>query len=176
MAATVARIAAGFKKRVRYDTMALIGLVGGAGLRTSEAANVRPRDISTERGYLIVDVVDGTRPRAVPVDAQWAPLLNPALEERDFNEVLLLPSIRAASARAAKVRALCNVDADSPAVAKLRDTWVINQLSRVPLGVLTHVAGFTSLTSLSTRYAAFTTPANDDAATQFYDAMVGAQR
>lgn len=163
-------------ERVRHDTMALIGLVGGAGLRTSEAANLRPRDISSQRGHIVIDVIDGTRPRTVPLNRQWAPLLTPILQDRNFDGFTLLPSIQAPGARPSKVSGLCNIDADSPALAKLRDTWVIDHLARIPLGVLTHVAGFTSLSSLSTRYAQFTSAVDDAACAPFYDVMAGEQR
>lgn len=110
------------------------------------------------------------------MSAAWAPLLNPAMQERAPDEYLVLPNVRSPKARMPIARQLCNVDDDSPALAKLRDTWVIDQLTRVPVGILTHVAGFGNLTSLSTRYGTFISTADDSASAPYYDTMVGEER
>jgi integrase len=163
----------------RDNTMLLLALIGGAGLRTSEAVAVRVRDlhIDADTVTVTVTVTGGSRPRTLPLIHEWAALAAAADHKaRPDDQYLVLPQVNGPANRRDRAGFLCAGSGDNPNLAKLRDTWVITMLDRLPTSVLVHAAGYTSTSSLHTRYGQFAIHADDIDAAAFHHVMVEAQR
>ncbi|NQX22726.1 hypothetical protein HQQ79_02935 [Curtobacterium sp. VKM Ac-2852] len=160
----------------RHDTMGLVSLVAGAGLRTSEAVMVRPRDITTQNDITMVDIAHGSRPRRLAIKTGWAAFAVEVLRDRKDHDYLILPMARSVRSREGLARTLCTGTGESPSLAKLRDTWVISMLDQLPLNVLVQAAGYTSMFSLTTRYQQFVDVAEDHLSATYLNVMAEVQR
>lgn len=158
--------------------MLLLALIGGAGLRLTEAVTVRKRDLHVEPGAVTVTVTNGVRPRQVPLIADWAGLAIDAYQPQPVDAFLFLPRVKHHSDRREGARRLGigSTASDSPNYSKLRDTWVITMLDRLPLTAAIHAAGYASGSSLHSRYGQFTGARTIDLVTEHRARMVEVQR
>ncbi len=158
--------------------MLLLALIGGAGLRLAEAVTVRHGDLRLEPDAATVTVTSGVRPRQLPLISDWAALAITAYEQRPADTFLLLPRVKGHGDRRNGARRL-GVSAstsDNPSFSKLRDTWVVTMLDRLPLSAAIHAAGYISGSSLHSRYAQFTGAKTVDLIAEHRPQMTGVQR
>ncbi|KQQ28662.1 hypothetical protein ASF54_08435 [Frondihabitans sp. Leaf304] len=136
----------------RLDAMTAVALAGGAGLRSVEISRVRTSDISISTDTVFVDVT-GKMPRRIAMREEWTPGFLRAFQRRTNEPYVVKPHIvTAQSRRQLTAEVLRNKNVDR---AKLRDTWVVDMLDRLPIRVICHIAGYSSLTALLARYEAF---------------------
>lgn len=131
----------------RRDAWALIGFGGGAGLRGVELAELRGRDITSVDGGFLVDV-PGKYPRTIPVRRGWERPVELALDSVQPDEFVILRHVK----ESLRLRYISNfgrrLKNQSPRIARLRVTWIVELIDVLPLGSLVHVAGFDSAASL----------------------------
>lgn len=134
----------------RQNASALLGLAGGAGLRSEEIVDVRIGDLELEGERLFVNVT-GPRSRRVPVTHPWnRTLLRSVRGRTDPNDVVF----RGFRLNEYPPRAIQTFLTDHPGrtratVSSLRCTWVVAHLNNhVPTAALITIAGFTSAASL----------------------------
>lgn len=162
----------------RADAMLLIALIGGAGLRLTEAVTVRHGDLHVEPDAVAVTVTSGIRPRRVPLITDWAALAIDAHKPQPDEVFLFLPQVKHHSDRRDGARRLGvgSAAADNPNYSKLRDTWVVTMLDRLPISAAIHAAGYPSGSSLHSRYGRFTGAKTIDLITEHRTEMVETQR
>lgn len=134
-----------------------VALCGGAGLRSGEAAAVRPVDVSRvelEDGSWtwLVDV-GGEYPRRVPVMVAFRDLLTAALrrhgERRSATTPLLRESKRGTVSRAIATASSADGSPVGLSSQRLRNTWLTAQMQTpIPLATLLHAAGLGTTRSL----------------------------
>jgi len=159
----------------RVDAMAAIALAGGAGLRSVEISRVRTSDITVETGAVFVDVT-GKAARRVVMRDEWTLGFLRAFEERADEPYMVKPHIKTPKSRRQLTAAVFTRGTRLVDQVKLRDTWVVDMLDRLPLRVVCHVAGYASLTALFARYEAFSTMGDPTVLEAFHDVMKAAKR
>jgi integrase len=134
----------------RQNAWAILGLAGGAGLRSEEIITIRIGDLDVIDGRLFVSV-PGPRARRVPVTQPWTRTLLKSIATRtDPDENVF----RAHRFDEYPPRAIQSFLTDHPGrvratVSKLRCTWVVAHLNNeVPAQALLAIAGFTRAGSL----------------------------
>jgi integrase len=147
----------------RQNAWAVLGLAGGAGLRTDEIIDVRLGDIDIVDGRVFVNV-PGNRSRRVPVLYPWNRTLMRSVHGRTNPDLFAFRGYRLEEYRP---RAIQTFLTDHPArvrptVSRLRSTWIIAQIDKgLPLPVLKAIAGFISASSLD-KHLVHATPVNLD--------------
>ncbi len=133
----------------RQNAWAILGLAGGAGLRTEEIINTRVSDIDIVDGRVFVNV-PGPRPRRVPVMHPWNRTLLRSIQNRT-GDAHIFHGYRWDEYRPRIIQQFLT---EHPAtvratVSRLRSTWIITQIENgLPLGVLMTITGFASTQSL----------------------------
>lgn len=134
----------------RKNALAILGLAGGAGLRTDEVIEMRIRDIEVVDGRVFVNV-PGTRARTVPVRTPWNRTLMRSLAERTDLDEFVFRGWRLDEYRP---RAIQSFLTEHPSrvratVSRLRASWIVTQIDNgLPVPVLMTIAGFTAAASL----------------------------
>ena len=147
----------------RQNAWAILGLAGGAGLRSEEIVDVRLRDIEVQGDRLFVHVT-GTRPRRVPVLHPWNRTLLRSINNRTNPDEYAFRGYRLEEYRP---RAIQTFLTDHPGrvratVSRLRSTWIVTQIDNgLPLPVLKAIAGFVSALSLE-KHLVHAKPVNID--------------
>ena len=157
------------KRRAAHIALAF---AGGAGLTTGELLNLRGGDVLRSAGGISVSVASGPSRRTVPVRADWTHYLDHYLHTFPADELLLYPT-NTGKGRPTAFRIVYAGGHPAPNLQRLRDSWLMDIISRFPLPVVLSVAGG-GLTSLQ-RYldaasldvigqyeTALRTPARDD--------------
>ena len=145
----------------RQNAYAVLGLAGGAGLRTDEIIDVRIGDIEVADGRVFVNV-PGPRRRRVPVMHPWNRTLLRSLDRRTDREEFLFRGHRSDEYRP---RAIQTFLTEHPSrvratVSRLRSTWIVTQIDNgLPLPILKAIAGFISAQSLD-KHLRYAKPAN----------------
>lgn len=145
----------------RQNASALLGLAGGAGLRSEEIVQVKIRDLEIAGGRLYVSVA-GTHARTVPVMYPWNHTLLRSVENRTNPDAHVFHGYRFEEYPPRLIQMFLS---DHPAqvratVSQLRATWIIEHLNNgVPLPVLMTIAGVASAGSLD-KYLKHTAPVN----------------
>ncbi|GAB3129598.1 hypothetical protein GCM10027056_31920 [Glaciibacter psychrotolerans] len=130
----------------RQNAWAILGLAGGAGLRSEELIDVRLSDIEVTDGRLFVKI-PGKRARRIPVMHPWNRTLLSSIEDRTDPDEYAFRGYRLEEYRP---RAIQTFLTDHPArvratVSRLRSTWIVSQIDNgLPMTVLTAAAGFSS--------------------------------
>ncbi|WP_062318107.1 hypothetical protein [Demequina maris] len=137
-------------RKVNANLVLALGL--GAGLSTSEMLAVTGRDVTVDDDGVVVDVNGkGSRARSVPLLQQWedpvATMVRAAMRPDDY---LLFPRRRVAANPNLISMFVTTVGAPSVPVKpnRMRATWIVGHLSRVPGDILTTAAGLESLDGL----------------------------
>jgi integrase len=139
----------------RQNAWALLGLAGGAGLRSDEIVETRLSDIELVNEQLFVNV-PGPRARRVPVRHPWNRTLHRSLAGRSNPEEYVFRGYRHEEYRP---RAIQTFLTDHPGpvratISRLRSTWVCTQLEAdVPTDIIMTIAGFRSAGSLDLHLA-----------------------
>jgi integrase len=134
----------------RQNAQALLGLAGGAGLRTDEIIDTRIGDVDVVDGRVFVNV-PGSRPRRVPVRNPWNRTLMRSLAGRANPDEYIFRAYRLDEYRP---RAIQTFLTDHPAqvratVSRLRSTWIVAQIDNgLPLPVLMAIAGISASSGL----------------------------
>jgi len=135
------------RPRTRQDSWAILGFCGGAGLRTPELAGLKGRDVELVDGRYFVHV-SGKYRRTVPVRRGWESSVRRAIEGVEPESYVAVPHV----AHAHRVHVLSsfysNHTVDAPRCSRLRVTWIVYQVNRLPLGMLLKASGFSTASSL----------------------------
>ncbi|KQV05052.1 hypothetical protein ASC63_14655 [Leifsonia sp. Root112D2] len=133
----------------RQNAWGILGLAGGAGLRTEEIAETCVRDVEIVEGRVLVNV-RGRRPRRVPVMQPWDRTMLRAIEGR-APDAFVFHGYRLDEYRPRTIQSFLteNPARVRPTVSRLRSTWIIAHIDNgIPLSVLMSAAGFLSPGSL----------------------------
>jgi integrase len=147
----------------RTNAWAILGLAGGAGLRTEELIDVRLGDIDIVNGRLFV-TVPGKRSRRIPVMHPWNRTLLRSIDGRTDPDEYVFRGYRLDEYHP---RAIQTFLTDHPSrvratVSRLRSTWIVTQIDKgLPVMVLTRAAGFASPASLL-KHLTYAQPVNLD--------------
>jgi integrase len=134
----------------RQNAQALLGLAGGAGLRTDEVIDMRVGDVDVVDGRVFVNI-PGRHARRVPVRTPWSRTLMRSLAVRTDPDEYIFRAYRFEEYRPRAIQTFltdhpCRVRAT---VSRLRSTWVVTQIDNgLPLPILMASAGFSTSTSL----------------------------
>ena len=133
--------------RTRQDAHAVLGFAGGAGLRGTELAQVRGRDvIRTDDGHTVA--IRGDFPRVVAVRQGWNRAVERAMLGVDDDSFVAIPHGAPANRAAMLANFGRRAGGHAPRVARLRVTWVMTFLNVLPLGSLLKAAGYKTPASL----------------------------
>jgi integrase len=125
------------KRRAAHIALAF---AGGAGLTTGELLNLRGEDVLHTSGGISVCATGGTGERTVPVRADWAHYLDRYLDTFIDGELLLYPA-NTGKGRPTAFRTVYMGGHPAPDLQRLRDTWMLDVISRFPIPVVLAVAG-----------------------------------
>ncbi|WP_168195289.1 site-specific integrase [Cryobacterium sp. LW097] len=134
----------------RKNALAILGLAGGAGLRSDEVIETRIRDIEVIEGRVFVKV-PGSRARTVPVRTPWNRTLMRSIAGRTDIDDFVFRGWRLDEYRP---RAIQSFLTEHPSriratVSRLRASWITTQIDNgLPLPVLMTIAGLTATGSL----------------------------
>ncbi|KQW06439.1 hypothetical protein ASC66_08100 [Leifsonia sp. Root4] len=134
----------------RRNAHAILGLAGGAGLRTEEIIKVRISDIEVVDGRVFVNV-PGPRRRRVPVMHPWNRTLLSSIDLGADPDEYLFRGYRFDEYRPRVIQTFLTEHPSRvrATVSRLRSTWIVAQIDNgVPLAALKTVAGFVSAASL----------------------------
>jgi integrase len=136
-----------------------LGLCIGAGLSRAELVEVRTSDIVTGAKGLSV-AVRTRKPRLIPIAPAWRRATERGLVGSEPDSFVILPTW---SARLAAVSAYTTMlNEKTPEIHRMRTTWIVDLINRVPVGTLVYLAGFSSPRGLD-RYMKFAaTPTPED--------------
>jgi integrase len=151
------------------NACAILGLGAGAGLRSSEIAEVRVGDLTLLDGRPWVNV-RGENSRRVPVLSPWETVLQRAAGGRAASEFLFHGyRLDEYPPRAIQTFLTDNPARVRPTVSRLRTTWICRHLGNgVPLGALAEAAGLADVGSLEKYLAYVDQPSLDDCADLFF--------
>jgi integrase len=144
----------------RQNAWAILGLAGGAGLRTQEIIDLRIGDIEVIDGRVFVNV-PGKRPRRVPVLHPWNRTLLRSIKNRTPDDFVF----RGYRLDEYQPRTLQTFLTEHPArvratVSRLRSTWIVTQIDNgLPLPVLLALSGLVGAHSLD-KHLIHARPAN----------------
>lgn len=113
---------------------------GGAGLTTGELLNLRGADVLQTADGITVRVASGPSRRTVPVRADWTHYLDEYVHTFPDDELLLYPT-NTGKGRPAAFRTVYMGGHPAPNLQRLRDSWLMDIISRFPLAVVLAVAG-----------------------------------
>ncbi|RKR76294.1 hypothetical protein C8E83_3462 [Frondihabitans australicus] len=159
--------------RNRVDAMAAVALAGGAGLRTPEIVFVRPSDVCVDGDTVLIDV-QGANARQVAMRAEWTPGFLTALEQRSTSEYIVRPGTATSRWRVQHGAHVFKLKS-APDQMKLRDTWIVDMLDRLPFRIVTHLSGYASIKALVARYEPFSRLDDLDLVSEFHDVMKAAK-
>jgi site-specific recombinase XerC len=148
----------------RQNAWAVLGLAGGAGLRSEEIVEISVSDIDVVDGRVFVNV-PGRRARRIPVMSPWNRTLLRSIQNRPNAGDDVFRGYRLEEYRP---RAIQNFLTDHPArvratVSRLRSTWLVAQIEKgLDVQVLKYIAGVSSSASLEKHIAFARTPNVDD--------------
>jgi integrase len=151
----------------RQNAWAILGLAGGAGLRSHEIVETRLGDIETTPAGLIV-TVRGHRhrhARRVPVTPPWNRTLLRSIEGRADPDEFVFRGYRWDEYRPRAIQTFLTEHPSRvrPTVSRLRSTWIITHLnSGASLTVIMAIAGFVSTESLDRHLIHAAPPSLDD--------------
>lgn len=125
------------KQRAAHVALAF---AGGAGLTTGELLNLRGADVLQSADGISVRVVNGLGRRTVPVRADWVHYLDEYLHTFSGNELLLYPT-NTGKGRPSAFTTVYAGGHPAPNLQRLRDSWLMEVISRFPLAVVLAVSG-----------------------------------
>jgi integrase len=134
----------------RQNAWAILGLAGGAGLRSEEIVTIRIGDLDVTDGRLFV-TVPGPRARRVPVTQPWTRTLLKSIATRSNPMEDVFRGYRLDEYPPRVIQSFLT---DHPGrlratISRLRCTWVVTHLNNeVPTQALLAIAGFSSAGSL----------------------------
>ncbi|WP_161498719.1 site-specific integrase [Microterricola pindariensis] len=147
----------------RQNASAILGLAGGAGLRSQDLVEIRLRDIDVVDGRLFV-TVPGPNPRRVPVRHPWTRTLLRAIDGRANADEYVFRGHRLAEYPPHALQVFltehpCRI---RPTVSRLRTSWIVDHINNgLPLHVLLAVTGLKNAASLDKFLMHARTPALD---------------
>ncbi|WP_022904515.1 hypothetical protein [Curtobacterium sp. B8] len=125
------------KRRAAHIALAF---AGGAGLTTGELLNLRGADVLQTADGTTVRIASGPSRRTVPVRADWTHYLDEYLHTFPDDELLLYPT-NTGKGRATAFKTVYMGGHPAPNLQRLRDSWLMDVISRFPLPVVLAVAG-----------------------------------
>lgn len=140
----------------RQNAWAILGLAGGAGLRSHEIVDVRIGDIEVIDGRVFVNVA-GSQARRVPVMHPWNRTLLRSIADRASE--IEADVFRGYRLEEYRPRAIQSFLTDHPGkiratVSRLRGTWLVAQIDTgLPLPILMQIAGLSTAHGLSKHLA-----------------------
>lgn len=160
----------------RQNAWAILGLAGGAGLRSHEIAEARIGDIETTPAGLIVTVHShGDRPsRRVPVMRPWDRTLLRSIEGRTDPDEFVFRGYRWDEYRPRAIQTFLTEHPSRvrPTVSRLRSTWIVAHLNNgASLTLIMAIAGFVSTVSLDRHLIHAAPPSLDD----YFASLVGGE-
>lgn len=132
----------------RTSAHALLGLVGGAGVRANEVILVHRPDIDRSAGGAVHVRVRGNAPRRVTVSEEWTWYFDAFFDEPPHDGPAVFPTTRTPKAAKSALWNLTQGPAPAPFLPRLRDTWVLDTLRIHTLADAMYVCGFTHTNSL----------------------------
>lgn len=127
----------GQKRRAAHIALAF---AGGAGLTTGELLNLRGADVLQTADGISVRVASDLSRRTVPVRADWTHYLDEYVHGFPDDELLLYPT-NTGRGRPTAFRTVYMGGHPAPNLQRLRDSWLMDIISRFPLPVVLAVAG-----------------------------------
>lgn len=161
----------------RQNAWAILGLAGGAGLRSHEIVETRLGDIETTPSGLII-TVRGHRDhpaRHVPVMRPWDRILRRSIEGRTDPDEFVFRGYRWDEYRPRAIQTFltdypCRI---RPTVSRLRSTWIVTHLNNgASLTVIMAIAGFVSTASLDRHLIHAAPPSVDD----YFASLIGGEK
>jgi integrase len=147
--------ARGGRTEYRREQSALLLALGiGAGLQRADVIDLRVKHLIVDQDGVLVNVVGGKHPRAVPVLSDWEEALVDTVNSgRDPDTYLVLPRTKS------RLKNLFNTQnvsgTGAPSTNRMRATWMVALLSAgIPIRALLDAAGFEYLESFD-RYTHF---------------------
>lgn len=134
----------------RHNAWAILGLAGGAGLRTEEIIDVRIGDIEIADGRVFINV-PGPRSRRVPVMHPWNRTLLRSIGHRTDPAESLFRGHRLEEYRPRSIQTFLTEHPSRvrATVSRLRSSWIVAQIdNRLPMPILMAIAGLNSAQSL----------------------------
>ncbi|OIH92373.1 hypothetical protein BIU90_10735 [Curtobacterium sp. MCBA15_001] len=125
------------KRRAAHIALAF---AGGAGLTTGELLDLRGEDAFRTAHGISVRVTGRNSARTVPVRTDWAHYLDQYLDTFVDGELLLYPT-NTGKGRHTAFRSVYMGGHPAPNLQRLRDTWMLDIVSRFPIPVVLAVAG-----------------------------------
>jgi integrase len=135
----------------RHNAWALLGLAGGAGLRSSEIIDARIGDVEIIDGRVFANV-RGENARRVPVRHPWSNTLLRAVEGHTDPDEYFFNKTRVDEYRPRIIQTFLT---DNPGMirataARLRNGWIVTQIDNgLPASVLITIAGVKHLAALT---------------------------
>lgn len=141
----------------RRDASIIVGLAGGAGVRSTEMPTIRQNSIQRDTQGRTTVVVGGRNPRTVDVLPDWSSYFDDLLLEPLADLTAVLKGTTTVTGFTNAMNALIKGPHPAPDLTSLRETWLLRTLHTLPVADLIHQAGFATAASL-TRYMPYLTP------------------
>lgn len=141
----------------RRDASIIVGLAGGAGVRSTEMPTIRQNSLQRDRQGRTTVTVGGRNPRTVDVLPDWSSYFDDLLREPSTDLTAVLKSTNTVTSFTNALNALIKGPHPAPDLTLLRETWLLRTLHTLPVADLVHQAGFATAASL-TRYMPYLTP------------------
>ncbi|PZE28356.1 hypothetical protein [Curtobacterium sp. MCLR17_042] len=145
----------------RRDASIIVGLAGGAGVRSTEMPTIRQDGIRRDTQGRTTVNVGGRNPRTVDVLPDWNSHFDDLLLEPPADQTAVLKSTSTVTGFSNAMNALIRGPHPAPDLTLLRETWLLRTLQTLPVADLMHQAGFATPASL-TRYMPYLTPGVSD--------------
>ena len=130
--------------RLRIAANAVVAFCGGAGLTNREVAELHVGDVEANGDTVTIRL---TGDRVVPVDPRWAGPAQFVLESVDHDEGFLL-SPNWLTNRSQLIRPRYGEGTRWPRPHRLRNTWIVGMLHRLPLPTVMHLSGVATIQGL----------------------------
>jgi hypothetical protein len=126
----------------RDNTIAIVALGVGAGLKNQEMSKLVGDDVVADGDGVVIDVI-GSRARKVPVRKDWAALIHTRAIEVGARPFLFPGRTRITRCQLSNFVERCpRGDAPKLDTQRLRNTWIVDQLSQnTHLSILAEAAG-----------------------------------
>ncbi|WP_412163318.1 hypothetical protein [Curtobacterium flaccumfaciens] len=141
----------------RRDARIIVGLAGGAGVRSTEMSTIQRSNIQRDSRGRTTVTIGGRYPRTVDVLPGWASYLDDVLLEPSTEQRVVLQSTHTLTAFTNALSALVQGPHPAPDLTLLRETWLLQTLQTLPVADLMRQAGFATAASLN-RYLPYITP------------------
>lgn len=141
----------------RRDASIIVGLAGGAGVRSTEMPTIRQNSLQRDTQGRTTVTVGGRNPRTVNVLPDWSSYFDDLLREPSTDVTAVLKSTNTVTSFTNALNALIKGPHPAPDLTLLRETWLLRTLHTLPVADLVHQAGFATAASL-TRYMPYLTP------------------